>query len=455
MRLLDALVKPRTAEVQRYMPPPWMFNGLDPAPNVVTTLSSDKAEGISDTFQGYVTGGLMANTVIAAIERVRVSVFAEARFAFQRLRKGRPGDLFSLPDLDILQRPWVGGTTGDLLARMLLDADFAGNWFGVEVDGEIIRLRPDWVEIVLGERLDGAGRVIGKKKLGYLYYDGGKTLDVQPAVFLADEVAHFAPHPDPLANFRGMSWLTPVVREIQADSMATSHKLKFFENSATPNMVVKGIPAGNQQEFDDLVDLMEARHRGTTNAYRTLYLAAGADATVVGADLRQMDFKATQGAGETRIAAAGGVHPAIVGLSEGMQGSSLNAGNFGAARRLVADVPMRSAWRNAAGSLEMLVPAPVDARLWYDDRDVAFLREDAMDAANIAETEARAIGECVRNGYTQESARDAVLARNMDLLVPVPGWISVQMQKQQPASAPDAAPSTNGSTPALTSTPGG
>jgi hypothetical protein len=30
-------------------------------------------------------------------------------------------------------------------------------------------------------------------------------------------VAHWSPIPDPLANFRGMSWLTPVLREIDAD----------------------------------------------------------------------------------------------------------------------------------------------------------------------------------------------------------------------------------------------
>ena len=138
MKLLDALLRP-SQEVQRYLPPPWMFSGLDPAPYVTTTLGNDKAESIPDTFAGYASQGLMSNTVIAAIERVRVSVFAEARFAFQRLRKGRPGDLFSQPDLDILQRPWVGGTTGDLLARMILDADLAGNWFGV---GRVILMSP-------------------------------------------------------------------------------------------------------------------------------------------------------------------------------------------------------------------------------------------------------------------------------------------------------------------------
>jgi hypothetical protein len=74
-------------------------------------------------------------------------------------------------------------------------------------------------------------------------------------------------------------------------------------------------------------------HAGVANAYKTLYLTAGADATVVGKDLQQLDFKVVQGAGETRIAAAAGIHPVIVGLSEGLAGSSLNAGNFAAARR--------------------------------------------------------------------------------------------------------------------------
>src|SRR5205823_2138143 len=31
-------------------------------------------------------------------------------------------------------------------------------------------------------------------------------------------------------RWRGMSWLTPVLREIQADTATTRHKQKFFEN---------------------------------------------------------------------------------------------------------------------------------------------------------------------------------------------------------------------------------
>ena len=69
------------------------------------------------------------------------------------------------------------------------------------------------------------------QRVGYAYYDlGQRTAD--PVIFTTEQVSHFAPYPDPVATYRGMSWLTPVVREVQADRQATLHKLKFFENSA-------------------------------------------------------------------------------------------------------------------------------------------------------------------------------------------------------------------------------
>jgi hypothetical protein len=438
-------------EIGRYVLPPWLadYSGANLGP-VALMYGQDRAEPIQDTFAGYVGAGLQGNGVVWSVERVRVSVFCEARFQFQRFVKGRPGDLWSDSSLRLLETPWAGGTTGDLLARMILDADMAGNFFSVVMDGEVVRLRPDWVEMVLTERYDADGVQVGWKKLGYLYYEGGKQ-GQRPAVMLPDEVTHFAPMPDPLATWRGMSWLTPVVREIQADGMATRHKLKFFENAATPQLAVSLPKEIGPTAFDEFVDKMDAKHRGVDNAYQTLYTGGGADVTVVGADLRQLDFKVTQGAGETRIAAAGGVHPVIVGLSEGLQGSSLNSGNFGAARRLVADGTMRPLWRNAAGSLEVLVPAPSGSRLWYDARDVAFLREDAKDEAEITRIDAQTIGGLRRDGFTAESAKLAVLNRNMDLLEPEPGWVSVQLQPGG-AGVPVAAPAfpVNGKQPAPT-----
>jgi len=462
VRALDALIRrdrAPAAETARYLPPAWAFDeyGDPAAPSYSTTWGSERAEPIGNTFADYASAGMSGNTVIAAVERVRMSVFSEARFQFQRFSKGRPSALFGLADsgLGLLERPWVGGTTGDLLTRMILDADLAGNWFGIVVGTEVVRLRPDWTEVVLAERYDDAGQLVGMRRVGYLYYHGGKLTGVSPAVFLPDEVAHFAPLPDPLASYRGMSWLTPVVREVQADTMATKHKLKFFENAATPNLAVSLPKEIAPEVFSAFVAKMDATHRGADNAYKTLYTGGGADVTVIGADMRQLDFKSTQGTGETRICAAGGIHPAIVALSEGLQGASLNAGNFGAARRLVADGTFRPLWRNAAGSLEVLVPPPgADSRLWYDDRDVAFLREDARDAAEITQIEAATIAELVKEGFEPDSAKAAVIGQNMDLLTHS-GLLSVQLQPPttgQPTAADQPAP---GPTPALNGSSGG
>jgi hypothetical protein len=415
-----------------------------------TSYGDQPAEPIGETFVDYIHNAYKTNGVVYACQMVRTRVFSEARFQFQQMRGGRPGELFGTEALGILERPWTGGTTGDLLSRMILDADLAGNWFGTILDGEVVRLRPDWVDIVLEPRLGPNGGVVGMRRVGYLYYEGGKdnsasglytVAGTHPEPFLVNEVAHFAPSPDPLASYRGMSWLTPVVREIQADSQATRHKLKFFENAASPNLAIRATAPMTPDQFRDWVDMMDAAHKGVDSAYKTLYTAGGADVTVIGKDMRQMDFKVVQGAGETRVANAAGVHPAVVGLSEGMQGSSLNAGNFGAAKRATAQITMRPLWRNASGTLEVLVP-PLggSARLWYDDRDIEFLREDEKDAADIRNLDARTLESLVRAGCSWDAAVDYINSGEVGRLRGKhSGLFSVQLQPPG-TMAPDKQP---------------
>lgn len=407
----------------------WVYGG-----NVYSSIGLQqtligKHESIEANFEGIVSGAYKSNGIVFAVELARLMVFSEARFQFQTMTKGRPGDLWGDARLDILERPWQNATTGDLLTRMLLDADMAGNAYltrSVATGGQIRRLRPDRVTIVLGSRTDAdqPEDALDCHVAGYIY-DRGQG---RKAMFLPwDEVAHFAPVPDPIANFRGMSWLTPVLREIEGDKAATAHKLKFFENGATPNLIMKMDPSLTPEQVLQYADVFERSNEGVRNAYKTLFLGGGQDATVVGADMKQIDFKATQGAGETRIAAAAGVHPVIAGLSEGLSGSSLNAGNFASARRRFADGTLRPLWRNAAGSLATLVPAPADSRLWYDDRDIAFLREDAKDDAEIMSRRMLTIESGVRAGFEPESVVAAVNAGDLTAMKHT-GLYSVQLQ---------------------------
>lgn len=406
-----------------------------------TTYGKQAAEVVPNNFAGYVQAGLKVNGPIWALTLKRLQVFSQARFLFQRMGNGRPQDMFFESSLRILEEPWTGGVTGDLLARMLLDADFAGNSYEARYGGELIRLRPDWVEIILEPRevplgANGATVHMGYKRAGYFYYEGGRASGAQPAVLLPNEVCHYAPYPDPEATYRGMSWMTPVIREIQADQLATTHKKAFFENAATPNLAVSLPKELTKDQFLAFVAAMDSQHKGAANAYKTMYTGGGADVTVIGANMQQLDFRATQGAGETRLAAAAGVPAVIVGFSEGMQGSSLNAGNYQSAKRNFADTTISHLWQNAAGSLQVLVPPPDQtSRLWVDGRDIPFLREDQTDAAEILAKHASTIRTLTDAGYTAESVTAAVIAGDFSLLVHS-GLFSVQLQPAGAKPAP-------------------
>jgi phage portal protein BeeE len=405
-------------------------------------------EGIGSDFVGLIQGGYKANGIVFACELTRMALFSEARFQWRQMNNGRPGDLFGTQDLRILEKPWRTGTTGDLLTRMILDADFAGTGYVArrhERQDRLMRMRPDWVVLVLGSQDDPdyANLAMDAEILGCIYHPGGIMSGHTAIPLLADEFAQFAPIPDPLATYRGMSWLSPIIREIEGDAAATMHKLMFFKNGASPQMVVTMGPEVSPTNLQQFVAKMDDSHQGWQNAYKTLYLGGGADVTVVGKDLAQLDFKATQGAGETRIAAAAGVHPVIAGLSEGLAGSSLNSGNFNSAARLVADRTLRPLWRNVAGSLENIVPPPDRAELWYDDRDISFLQEDRKDAAEIQFIDAQAIRQLVDAQFEPASVVAAVAAQDMTLLKHT-GIPTVQGQQ---AAAGAMAALSNGKTP--------
>jgi hypothetical protein len=448
------------------------YNGISYSPHQLSgltgTYGSQPHEAISHEFESYCQAAYAANGVVFAVMLARKLAFSAVRFQWQRLNKGRPSEMFGSAALSMLEQPWVGGTTQDLLTRVIDDADLAGNSYwvdaaqveraaqleGVRVPGpqaELVRLRPDWVTVVLEPRIIRGGQV-GWRRLGLVYWEGGPGAPVsEPVAFLPDEYVHFAPLPDPLATYRGMSWLTPVLREIESDKQLNRYKSAFLRNNATPNLSVSLDKDVSLAAFEAFKAAMDLGHRGPENAGKTLYLGGGADVKVIGADFTQMDFRHVQGAGETRIAAAGGVPPIIVGLSEGL--SSATYSNYGLARRRFADGTMHPLWQNAAGSFANIVPRPPNSdsavRLWYDSRDVPFLREDQKDAAEIQTRQAGTINALIMAGFTPDSAVAAVSAEDWALLEHT-GLVSVQLL---PPGTETGGGSSTSTAPKATSTP--
>lgn len=411
MRLIDRIRKTEPARM------------IDAATVLQQTWGS--GSGVERPFTSFVdwtTNGYMGNPVVFAVVQARIDLFAEVTFKFRDKTTKR---LFGTPDLLKLEKPWVGGTTAELLARMEQDVSIAGNAFIRDYGDYLERLRPDWVGIIHTESENG-----GQEVVGYVYHDGGMGM-CEPEILDAAEVAHWSPIPDPLAEYRGMSWLTPVVREINADDAMTAHKQNFMDNAATPNMVIKYERKLDPEVVNRLRERLRARFSGPAGD-KTMVLDEGADMTVVGSTFEQMAFTAVQSAGEARIAAAASVPPIVAGLQAGLDAATYS--NYAAAIKAFGDLFMRAHWRSACGALAKLVNVPTGAELWYDVSDIAALQDSEIQKADASSKNAATINAYVMNGFTPESAIQAVVSGDPTLLQHT-GAVSVQLYPQGKAPA--------------------
>lgn len=427
--------------------------GLGSAINM--TMPGKPQERIDQNFVGLVEGAYKQNGVVFACILARMSLFSEARPAWQRFRDGEPGDTFGTAGLRKLERPWPNGRTRDLLARMEQDASLGGNSFILDRGAAgLRRLRPDWMNIVLGnDDPDVPDDVLPwhpeTEVLGYSYTPGGMYSGYDPIVYQVSQVAHYAPIPDPQAMYRGMSWLQPIVLDIMGDKASAQHKLSFFEGGGTPNMTVEFNPeyVDDETKFDAWVRAIEEQVAGFNTQNRRLYLGGGTKATVVGSNFEEIQFKEIQGAGETRICMDAGVPPIVIGASEGLEAATYS--NYGQARRAFADGTMRNLWGHAFGSLEKLVDRErqdlpgggQDVELGYSDRHIAFLQDDMKDAADVQSKEGATIRLLTDGGYKPDSVKAAVMNRNWNLLEYDPTKAPVQTR---PAGAGDGGASQNG-----------
>ena len=431
MGLLDRLTAPwRVADAQeRYdmlMGPNGPLNGY----YATSVFPSPHQEKIGTSFLSYADKGYSGNAIVFALILKRLSVFSEVEFKWQNLETR---ELFGSESLRLLEEPWPNADSGELLARMEQDVSLAGNAFVRNVDGvRLERLRPDLVTIV-SEVYQDKGRRDFREVVGYVYHESPGSDDFD--YYDVSEIAHWSPIPDPLATYRGMSWLTPVVREINADFGMTDFKQAYLDNAATPNMVITYPEKVGKDILERIEGRIQSRYGGVKNAYRTLALDAGADLTMVGNDLSQMTFTAVQAAGENRIAAASGVPPIVAGLKEGLMNATYS--NYEQAMRAFADLWARPQWRSACAALSKLVDTPSGARLWYDSAHVAALRQGEKERAETQNMQAETMAVLLRVGYTPESVTSAVSNGDLSLLehsgnLPV----TLYPEGQEPADTP-------------------
>ena len=420
MRLLDRMTRRTQPSAERAVALQQMFPWED-------------REQIGVTLRDYTENGYYANGILYALVQARLQLFAQAEFKWQNLTTRR---LFGTPELRLLESPWPNGTTGDLLARMEQDVSLAGNAFVWRPSGgsTLVRLRPDWVQVVSAEMHDLGTGAEWYEPLGYVYSEGGYG-SAEARILPADEVAHWAPIPDPLYRTRGMSWVTPIVRELLSDSEMSKYRQSFFKNAATPNLLIRYQQKLSPQTVEAIRERWSARFSGASGAGATVVLDEGADVTAIGQSMEQMTFEALQAAGEDRMCSAAGVPPIVIGASKGLDAATYS--NYQQALKSFANGTMSYLWQSATAALAKLVAPPTGSRLWFDTGAIPALQDAETERATASHIYAQAASVLITAGYEPASVQDALTAGDMALLAHS-GLVSVQLQSpgQVPAVTP-------------------
>jgi hypothetical protein len=194
--------------------------------------------------------------------------------------------------------------------------------------------------------------------------------------------------------------VTPVIRDVNADSAMTAYKTMYMDHGS-PVTAVKYDRPMKPETIDYLIARIKAKYGGVTNAWNPLVFDQGAD-PILSAGLDQLDFRNIQAGGELRICAAAGVSPILIGLR------SADGGDYESAMRQLADMQMRPRWRSACASLQKLVTVPRDSQLWFDTSDIAALQAAETEKAQVTQVSAAAMLTFIQAGMTPESTITAV-----------------------------------------------
>lgn len=403
------------------------------------TGRTTNSEGVPNDLDSYAERFYKSSGVVYGVCRVRRNVFSQIYF------KWKPKDAefteFSLVPLkgvaaNLLDKPAPGTTMTSFLSKAIQDIDLMGNayWYRDydRVNGRefLRRLRPDWVDILLsGDPTKDAFVDV----IGYAYYPGGDFANMR--TFFPEEVVHWMHEPDPQAQYRGMSWMTPVIRDILIEEYANEHRLGFFKRGAQSNVaiVLRSDRHYTPEQLDEIQARFRAGHSGYANAYEPMFVANGADIVPIESDLSSLDMKNVSGRAETHIAMASGVHPTVGAMMEGMQGASLNSGNYKVAERAFVNITMHPLWQSLCEALEAVVtpPRPTkkhpdELQLWYSVSGVSILNDDRMEREELKNKAAETMDKLVREGWTSDSVKEYIKTGNTDALVHT-GALSVQL----------------------------
>lgn len=141
----------------------------------------------------------------------------------------------------------------------------------------------------------------------------------------------------------GLGPIAALAREVSADNEATQFVGALLANYAAPTIAIKVKAAVRDEATAAFIKAKFRSEFGGSRRGTPALLDGDTDIKVLGFNLRELEFEKVRGITESRICAAVGVPPVLVGLKVGLEHSTFS--NMEEARAFFTEVTLSNIWR--------------------------------------------------------------------------------------------------------------
>nr|WP_126975857.1 phage portal protein [Frigidibacter oleivorans] len=219
------------------------------------------------------------------------------------------------PLLALIQRPNPAQGRAELLEALVAQLLLSGNAY-VEAVGGAAGLLPEELHVLRSDRVSLIPGPDGWPA-AYDYTAGGRTHRFA-MTGTPDPICHIKGF-HPQDDHYGLAPLQAAAVAVDVHNAASAWSKALLDNAARPSGAIvyrgsDGQGALSPDQYDRLVNEMEAHHQGARNAGRPMLLEGGLDWKPMGFSPSDMEFHETKMAAAREIALAFGVPPMLLGI---------------------------------------------------------------------------------------------------------------------------------------------
>jgi HK97 family phage portal protein len=204
----------------------------------------------------------------------------------------------------VLKYPNPFMTQMELMERLFLHLEIVGNafWEMVVQGNKLLAIYPlDPTSMTI---IPDARNLVKE----YVYSVNGKDTHFAP-----NEIIHFK-YVDPQSEFWGWAPVMVMMRQARLEDKLKTYGEKFFDNDATPSVVLKTDRILSDPTYERLRKRWLERHQGAANKFSVAILEDGMSFEKAGTIMSELDYSAIEDKVRDEITVSSGVPPTLLGI---------------------------------------------------------------------------------------------------------------------------------------------